>query len=145
MQPLNVEQSLAHQSLSFFNMAAMSPNIKQELKRLELLVKALPSDLPEGLSDGPIATFFGDRDVPADDEDEGPYRIVNKAYERVFQTKNASELSKLVTRGRYGILLLLDYFQFWAAYRGMDCGLLALRVSQVNVVISKMYVPSPYN
>ncbi|KAF5321528.1 hypothetical protein D9619_002289 [Psilocybe cf. subviscida] len=118
-------------------MAAATFNIKQELKKLELLVKALPPELPEGLCDGPIATFFGDREVPAKDKDEGPYRTVNKAYERVFQIKNAAELSKLVTRRRYSIPLLLDYFQFWAAYHGMDCGLLALRVSQVNDVISK--------
>lgn len=45
----------------------------EQLEQLWLLVNNLPSELPEGPSDGPIQQYFGSTDI---DRDEGPYYTV---------------------------------------------------------------------
>ena len=47
------------------------------LEHLRLLFGSLPKDLPAGLLDGPLCQYFG---VIDEDEDQGPYVALDKAY-----------------------------------------------------------------
>jgi hypothetical protein len=56
--------------------------LKNLLETLSGLVKTLPTSIPNGQKDGPIAKQFTSKDY---DLTEGPYFTFNKAWERVFQ------------------------------------------------------------
>ena len=50
-----------------------SLDVNHELKKLQLLIKALPANLPEGAQDGPIAQHFSDHTVDDDKDVQGMF------------------------------------------------------------------------
>ena len=108
------------------------------LKQLTSLIKKLPTTLPCGLKDGPIASNFSDF---THDPDEGPYYTFNKSWERVFQRPD-DQKEHLVVRGKYGLEVALSYITHFSTAPGIEedggLGLLAVRVESLISLIEAM-------
>jgi hypothetical protein len=85
-------------------------------KKLTALVKKLPTTLPCGSKDGPLATHFSDL---THDKTEGPYYTFNKAWERVFQCPD-NQKDLLVVRGKYGLDIALAYITHFSNVPGIE-------------------------
>jgi hypothetical protein len=118
---------------------ATSPKDQQRLdelvKKLTSLIKKLPTTLPCGSKDGPLATNFCDL---THDTTEGPYYTFNKSWERVFQWPD-DEKELLVVRGKYGLDVALAYITHFSKASGIEenggLGLLAVRVESLIALI----------
>lgn len=88
------------------------------LKKLSSLIKKLPTTLPCGTKDGPIALNFSDLGHDNSDE-EGPYYTFNRSWERVFQCSDAQK-ELLVIRGKYGLDLALAYIIHFSKVPGIE-------------------------
>lgn len=105
------------------------------LKKLTSLIKKLPTTLPCGAKDGPIAANFSDLTF---DSTEGPYYSFNKSWERVFQRPD-DQRELLVVRGKYGLDIALAYLTLFSKAPGIEenggLGLLAMRAESVIALI----------
>ncbi|PCH34258.1 hypothetical protein WOLCODRAFT_15209 [Wolfiporia cocos MD-104 SS10] len=88
----------------------------QRLSELQSLIDSLPSSLPHGTSEGPIARYFSDLSV---DPDEGPYYSVDWAWTHVFQVSEHSKI-KLVCRGEYGLQLIHNFLAYFITVPGIE-------------------------
>jgi hypothetical protein len=119
--------------------ASTSPTDRQRLdelvKKLTSLIKKLPTTLPCGAKDGPIATNFSDFTY---DSTEGPYYSFNKSWERVFQRPD-DQKELLVVRGKYGLDIALAYLTYFSKAPGIEdngeIGLLAVRAESLIALI----------
>jgi hypothetical protein len=103
--------------------------LDEQVKKLTSLIKKLPTTLPCGTKDGPIATNFCDL---SHDTEEGPYYTFNKAWERVFQRQD-DQKELLVVRGKYGLDVALNYITHFSKLPGIeDNGGLTLLVARVE-------------
>jgi hypothetical protein len=104
-------------------------------KKLTSLIKKLPTTLPCGSKDGPIATNFSDL---THDNTEGPYYSFNKAWERVFQRPD-DQKELLVVRGKYGLEVALTYLTHFSKVSGIEenggLGLLVVRAESLITLI----------
>ena len=117
------------------------------IQKLNGLIKKLPSTLPCGSKDGPLAKHFSDHTY---DATEGPYFT---SWERVLQCAK-SQKEYLVVRGKYGLDLVQAYIVHFAKIAGIEANnglsLLAQRVEALIALIETMYFfnymnYSPYN
>ena len=92
-------------------------DLDASLKKLKLLINALPSTVPEGPPDGKIVKYFTDVEV---DEDEGPYYSVDRAWTRTFQGLSDEEQQQLITRGRYGVTCIYKFLCDFAQKPGIE-------------------------
>ena len=111
-------------------------NIFQKLNRL---IKKLPTMLPCGSKDGPLAKHFSDHTY---DAAEGPYFTFNQSWEWVFQCAD-SQKEYLIIRGKYGLDLAQAYIVHFAKIPGIKANsglsLLAQWVEALIVLIEAMY------
>jgi len=79
-----------------------------------VLIKKLPTTLPCGSRDGPLAKYFTsleyDKDIP--------YKTFNQSWEHVFQCADA-EKKLLVVRGKYRLDLAHTYADHFAKVAGI--------------------------
>jgi len=105
-----------------------------------LIIKKLPTTLPCGSKDGPIAKHFSDHKF---DATEGPYFTFNQSWERVFQCAD-SEKEYLMVRGKYGLDLVQAYVAHFSKISGIEAdnglSLLAQRVEALIILIDTMYI-----
>jgi hypothetical protein len=78
------------------------------LKKLTSLVKKLPTTLPCGSKDGPLAEHLCDLNFTHHDSTEGPYYTFNKSWEHIFQCPD-DQKELFVVRGKYGLEVALAY------------------------------------
>ena len=78
-----------------------SPKVEELLPKLNALIKKLPTTLPCGSKDGPLAKYFTNLEY----DNNSPYETFNQSWERVFQRADA-EKKLLVVRGKYGLDLV---------------------------------------
>lgn len=109
------------------------------VKKLTSLIKKLPTTLPCGSKDGPIATNLCDL---THDDTEGPYYSFNKSWERVFQ-RSEDQKELLVVRGKYGLDIALTYIVHFSKAPRIEenggLGLLAVRVESLITLIETVY------
>src|SRR5271168_629418 len=89
------------------------------LKKLTSLVKKLPTTLPCGSKDGPLAEHLCDLNFTCHDSTEGPYYTFNKSWERVFQRLD-DQKELLVVRGKYGLEIALAYLVHFSKAPGIE-------------------------
>jgi hypothetical protein len=108
------------------------------LQKLNILIKKLPTTVPCGSKDGPIATHFSDYTY---DTSEGPYFTFNQSWERVFQRID-SEKQYLVVRGKYGLDLVHAYIAHFSKISGIEANngldMVAQRVDGLITLIETM-------
>jgi hypothetical protein len=115
-------------------------NLDNLIQKLNGLIKKLPTTLPCGSKDGPLAKHFSDHMY---DATEGPYFTFNQSWERVFQQCADSQKEYLVVRGKYGLDLVQAYIVHFAKIPGIEANnglsLLAQRVEALIALIEAMY------
>jgi hypothetical protein len=99
------------------------PSIEDLLLKLNTLIKKLPTTLPCGTKEGPLAKYLTSLEY----DDDSPYESFNQSWERVFQRPDA-EKKLLVVRGKYGLELAHRYAGHFATVAGIDLVLVAQRV-----------------
>lgn len=117
-----------------------SPELRQRVKdalsELDVLIGLLPASVPTGSPDDPLATYFGDLSI---DAEEGPYYSLDRAWLRVFQVPEADQLSR-ITRGEFGTVVAHKFFKFFADAPGIEAHnglfLLAERLSSLNCLVA---------
>ena len=90
--------------------------VENLLQKLNGLTKKLPTIVPCGSKDGPIAKHFSDYTY---DTSEGPVFTFNQSWERVFQCVD-SEKQYLVVRGKYGLDLVHAYIAHFSKISGIE-------------------------
>ena len=110
------------------------------LLKLSGLIKKIPTTLPCGSKEGPIAMHFSDL---AYDTTKGPYYTFNKSWERVFQCAD-DQKEHLVVRGKYGLDLVQAYIVHFLNISGIEMNgglqLMAQWVETLISLIEMMYV-----
>jgi hypothetical protein len=113
-------------------------HLGEVVKKLHGLIKKLPSTLPCGTKDGPIAKHFTERGY---DTEEGPYYTFNKSWERVFQAQDF-RIEHIVIRGKYGLDLVYSYVVHFSGIPKIEenngLQLMALRVEALIAMIDKL-------
>jgi hypothetical protein len=94
-------------------------HLDERLTKLTSLVKKLPTTLPCGSKDGPLAEHLCDLNFTRHDSTEGPYYTFNKSWERVFQRPD-DQKELLVVRGKYGLEIALAYLVHFAKAPGIE-------------------------
>ncbi|KAJ7937971.1 hypothetical protein B0H13DRAFT_2302063 [Mycena leptocephala] len=74
------------------------------LKALRARIRALPASIPEALPDNPLARYFGDLEI---DAEEGAAYTANRQFERAFQVSEEEKHNR-VLRGKFGMDLSVD-------------------------------------
>ena len=101
--------------------------VEELLPKLNVLIEKLPTTLPCGSKDGPLAKYFTSLEYDKD----SPYETFNQSWERVFQRADA-EKKLLVVRGKYGLDLAHTYAAHFTKVAGIEenngLGLMAQRV-----------------
>jgi len=102
-------------------------SVEELLLKLNTLIKKLPTTLPCGSKDGPLAKYLTSLEY----DNDSPYETFNQSWERVFQRADA-ERKLLVVRGKYGLDLAHRYAAHFATVAGIEnnngLGLVAQRV-----------------
>lgn len=114
------------------------PSTKDQLNKLlpklNGLVKKLPTVLPCGSKDGPLAKHLTSLEY----DKNSPYETFNMAWERVFQ-RSDDEKKLLVTRGKYGLDLAHTYAAHFSKVPGIEenngLGLVVLRIEALIELI----------
>jgi len=110
------------------------------LLKLGGLIKKIPTTLPCGSKEGPIAKHFSDLTY---DTTEGPCYTFNQSWERVFQCTD-DEKEHLIVRGKYGLELVQAYLVHFSNISGIETNgglqLMAQRVEKLISVIETMYM-----
>jgi hypothetical protein len=105
------------------------------LQKLNGIIKKLPTALPCGSKDGPIAKCLSDHTY---DATEGPYYTFNSNWERVFQCAE-DQKKYLVIRGKYGLDLVQAYITHFSKVSGIEANnglhLMAQRVEALITLI----------
>jgi hypothetical protein len=113
-------------------------HLNDVIKKLESVVKKLPSDLPCGSKDGPISTHFTNR---AYDAEEGPYFTFNKSWERVFQPVDL-EKKHVIVRGKHGLQLVCSFIVHFSNIPEIEANnglqLVALRAENLIEMIENL-------
>jgi hypothetical protein len=113
--------------------------LQRLLLKLSGLIKKIPTTLPCGSKEGPIARHFSDLTY---DATEGPYYTFNKSWERVFQCPDG-EKEHLIVRGKYGLDLVQAYLVHFSNILGIETNgglqLMAQRVEALISLIETMY------
>ena len=99
--------------------SAAQIELVKALKSLQDVIQrlhTLPKDcgIATGLKSGSIGKYFENK---AFDESDGPIETIDKAYLRVFQV---SEPEKMVSRGKYGIAMVYNYFLHFSRLEAME-------------------------
>jgi hypothetical protein len=112
--------------------------VENLLQKLNGLIKKLPTTVPCGSKDGPIAKHFSDYTY---DTSEGPFFTFNQSWERVFQCVD-SEKQYLVVRGKYGLDLVHTYITHFSKISGIEANngldMVAQRVDGLITLIETM-------
>ena len=90
-------------------------SVKELLLKLNTLIKKLPTTLPCGSKDGPLAKYLASLEYGND----SPYETFNQSWERVFQCADA-ERKLLVVQGKYGLDLTHRYAPHFATVAGNE-------------------------
>ena len=93
--------------------------------------------MAKGTADSPLALHFLDYSV---DNDDGPYRTVNTAYNCVFQSIKDGDAAKVIVGGPNGLLKVHSFFVHFAKVPGLPLDLVGLRLRQINDLAVKVYV-----
>src|ERR1700761_4578775 len=120
------------------------PAITADLARLTQAIEKLPAGLHSGARGNPLVVHLspklssnGREEFPM--HDEGPYHAFNVAWERAFFLQRNSDpkaLFPLVTRGKHGIKLALDWLTHYArVVPQADIPLLQNRIKQLLKLI----------
>jgi hypothetical protein len=108
--------------------------VEELLPKLNAPIKKLPTTLPCGSKDGPLAKYFTSLEYDKD----SPYETFNQSWERVFQRADA-EKKLLVVRGKYGLDLAHTYAAHFAKVAGIEenngLGLMAQHVKALIELI----------
>lgn len=118
-------------------MASDAESLQAELLRLRQFIKKFTPVMAKGTADGPLALHFSDYSV---DNDDGPYRTVNTAYDRVFQSMKDGDAAKVIVGGPNGLLKVHSFFVHFAKVPGLPLDLVGLRLCQINDLAVKVYV-----
>jgi hypothetical protein len=114
--------------------------LEKQLQKLSGLIKKLPSTLPCGAKDGPIAKYFTDHQH---DTSEGLYYTFNQAWERIFQVPD-DQKELHVVRGKYGLELVHTYALHFSNVPGIEendsHSLMAQRIEGLIQTIERVYV-----
>lgn len=102
------------------------------LATLSVAVLTLPSTIAEGAIDGPLHTHLSEFKVLS--SDEGPYPAFNKPWERVFQVADDQKVA-LITRGRCGTILAVEFIRACSQAEGID-GELCLLVQRAQALLA---------
>lgn len=108
------------------------PSFEELLLKLNTLVKKLPTTLPCGTKEGPLAKYLTSLEY----DNDSPYETFNRSWERVFQRPDA-EKKLLVVRGKYGLDLAYRYAAHFATVAGIEdsLGLVSKRVKTLIELI----------
>ncbi|KIJ12670.1 hypothetical protein PAXINDRAFT_14433 [Paxillus involutus ATCC 200175] len=98
------------------NDAKNSKLVSQLLDQLKEVANSLPTTLPDGTKDGPIAIHLSNLSV---DEEKGPFYSFNWAWELVFQRTDA-EKRKLIVRGKYGLKMDHSFTTHFVKLKGIE-------------------------
>ena len=120
------------------SLAEQKQHLETLLQKLNGLIKKLPTTLPCGSKDGPIAKHFSDHKF---DATKGPYFTFNQSWEWVFQCAD-SEKEYLVVWGKYGLDLVQAYIAHFSRIPGIEAdnglSLLAQWVEALIALIDTM-------
>jgi hypothetical protein len=109
------------------------------IQKLNGLIKKLPTTLPCGSKDGPLAKHFSDHTY---DAAEGMYFTFNQSWEQAFQCAD-SQKEYLLVRGKYGLDLVQAYMVHFAKVPRIEVNnglsLLAQQVETLIALIEAMY------
>ena len=114
--------------------------LDKSMTTLHGLIRKLPSTLPCGTKDGPLATHFTDTGY---NTDEGPYYTFNRSWECVFQSPDVKK-EHIIIRGKHGLDLVYAYIAHFSRIPKIEenngLQLVALRVDSLIEMIDKLYV-----
>ena len=120
--------------------ASIDQDLNNMMMKLHTLIKKLPSTLPGGTKDGPIAKHFTECVY---NTTEGPYFSFNHLWDCVFQLQNV-QIEHLVIHGKHGLDLVYSYISHFSNLPGMDNNnrfqLVALWVESLIGIVEKLYV-----
>jgi hypothetical protein len=107
------------------------------LKALRKRIKSLPSSLPLGSQDAPMARYLGDLEIDA----EGAAYTANRQWERTFQVPEDVQRQRVV-RGPHGLDLVCPFLEFFAEHDELKgtvaVGMLARRIHGLNKLLDSM-------
>jgi hypothetical protein len=108
------------------------------LKALRARIRALPTSIPVATSDGPLARYFGDFEI---DAEEGAYFTANRQWERAFQVSEQEQRNR-IARGKFGMDLVCPFLEFYSQQDGIKgtdgVGMLARRIRGLNAILDLM-------
>ena len=109
-------------------------SIEELLLKLNTLIKKLPTTLPCGSKDGPLAKYLTSLEY----DNDSPYKTFNQSWERVFQHADAKR-KLLVGQGKYGLDLAHRYAAHFVTVAGIEnnngLGLVAQRIKALIELI----------
>jgi hypothetical protein len=115
-------------------------HLDKAMKILHGLIRKIPSTLPCGTKDGPLATHFTDTDY---DTEEGPYYTFNQSWVCVLQSSDFKK-EHIVICGKYRLDLVYTYIAHFSHIPKIEenngLQLVALRVDSLVEMIDKLYV-----
>jgi len=109
-------------------------HLQNLLLKLAALIQKIPTSLPCGSKEGPIAMHFSGLTY----DTEGPYYTFNKSWEHVFECAD-DEKEYLIVRGKYGLDLVQAYIIHFLNTPGIETNSgLHLMAQRVEKLISLM-------